>query len=115
MKKKHTRTKNILILIAFLSVIFGSNITSSYFQLPAIAQTQNNRKAEADRLRQQGEQQLEAGQYVLGTQTLEQAMRIYQEIGDKETYKKMLERIGYIYISRGLQDIKLKLLAEELT
>ena len=114
MKKKHTRTKNILILIAFLSVIFGSNITSLYFQLPAIAQTQNNRKAEADRLRKQGEQQLEAGQYVLGTQTLEQAMRIYQEIGDKETYKKMLERIGYIYISRGLQDIKLKLLAEEL-
>ncbi|MEL6458583.1 MAG: CHAT domain-containing tetratricopeptide repeat protein [Cyanobacteria bacterium J06621_15] len=113
MKKKHTRTKNILILIAFLSVIFGSNITSSYFQLPAIAQTQNNRKAEADRMRKQGEQQLEAGQYVLGTETLERAMRIYQGIGDKETYKKMLKRIVSIYISRGLQDIKLKLLAEE--
>ena len=115
MKNKHIRTKKILIFLAFLSVLFGSNITSSYFQLPAIAQTQNNRKAEADKLRKQGGKQIQAGQYVLGTKTLERAMRIYQEIGDKETYKKILERIGYIYMSRGLQDInKLNSLIEEL-
>ncbi|NJN11763.1 MAG: CHAT domain-containing protein [Richelia sp. RM1_1_1] len=115
MKNKRARTKNILMFLASLSVIFASNITWSYFQLPAIAQTQNNRKVEADKLQKQGEQQLEAGQYVLGTETLERAMRIYQGIGDKETYQKMLERIVLIYISRGLQDMnKLKLLAEEL-
>ena len=114
MKNKHTITKNILIFLASLSVLFGSNITWSYFQLPAIAQTQKNSKAEADKLRKQGEQQLEAGQYVLGTETLERAMRIYQEIGDKETYKKIFERIILIYTSRGLQDInKLELLVEE--
>ncbi|NJM20836.1 MAG: hypothetical protein HC907_20015 [Richelia sp. SM1_7_0] len=114
MKNKHTKTKNILILIASLSVLCGSNVTSSYFQLPAIAQTQKNSKAEADKLRKQGEQQLEAGQYVLGTETLERGMRIYQEIGDKETYKEILGRIILIYFSRGLQDInKLELLFEE--
>ncbi len=101
MKNKHTRTKNILIFLASLSVIFGSNITSSYFQLPAIAQTQKNSKAEAVKLRIQGEKQIQAGQYALGTQTLERAMRIYQGIGDKENADKIRKILRVVYSSQG--------------
>ncbi len=61
MKHKRAITKNILIFLVSLSVLFGSNITWSYFQLPAIAQTQKNSKAEADKLQRQGEKQIQAG------------------------------------------------------
>lgn len=101
MKNKHTRTKNILIFLASLSVFFGSNITSSYFQLPAIAQTQKNSKTEAFKLRIQGEKQIQAGQYALGTQTLERAMRIYQGIGDKENADKIKKILRVVYSSQG--------------
>jgi CHAT domain-containing protein/tetratricopeptide (TPR) repeat protein len=69
-----------------------------------IAQSENNSKAEADRLREEGERLLEAGQYVKGTETLERAMRMYQEIGEKEKYQEVLNRVILIYYTRGAFD-----------
>lgn len=92
MKNKHKNTKVLLIFLALFSVIFSSNFSSSSFQLP-VAIAQNNSKAEADRLRQQGEQQLEAGQYTQGTESLEQAMMIYRQIGDTKSAKNIIDRL----------------------
>ena len=112
MIKKYKPAKLILTFITSISVIFSTNLISSSFQLSAIAQTQNNSKAEADKFRQQGEKQLAAGQYVLGTESLERAMRIYQEIGDKENADKIKKRLRRIYGLRGLSD-KIKQLNPE--
>jgi CHAT domain-containing protein/tetratricopeptide (TPR) repeat protein len=101
--------------ITLCGIFFSYSFKPTSVQLSlGAAQAQNNRRAEADRLQQQGEQQLEAGQYVQGTETLERAMRIYQEIGDTETYEKLLNRIYFLYYSRGAYD-KLKPLISEIT
>lgn len=113
MKKLQKNTKLFLIFLTFFSVSFTSIVSLSSLQIP-VAIAQNNSKAEADRLRQQGEQQLAAGQYALGSNSLEQAMRIYQQIGDTETYKELLERIYFIYMTRGNAS-QLQLLGEELS
>ncbi|WP_414527761.1 CHAT domain-containing tetratricopeptide repeat protein [Nodularia chucula] len=112
MKKLQKNTKLLLTFLAFFSVSFTSIVSLSSLQIP-VAIAQNNSKAEADRLRQQGEQQLAAGQYVFGTETLERAMRMYQQIGDTETYKELLQRIYLIYITRG-NESKTQLIGEEI-
>ena len=104
-----------IIFITLCSIFFSYSFKPTSVQLSSrVAQAQNDRRAEADRLQQKGEQQLEAGQYVQGTETLEKAMRIYQEIGDTETYEKLLNRIYFLYYSRGAYD-KLKPLISEMT
>ncbi len=112
---KNNKDKNIKILLTFLalfSVIFGSNFSSLSFQLP-VAIAQNNTKAEADRLRQLGEKQLAAGQYVIGTNTLEQAMRIYQQIGKKKIANEVRDRLIRIYGLRGVYDKYEQLTSEQ--
>ncbi len=92
--------KIFLTLLALFSVTFTSSLSLLSFQLP-VAIAQNNTKAEADRLRQQGEKQLEAGQYTQGTESLEQAMRIYQQLGDTEIVEKLKNILTQIYLTRG--------------
>jgi CHAT domain-containing protein/uncharacterized protein HemY/outer membrane protein assembly factor BamD (BamD/ComL family) len=50
---------------------------------PVIAQTADARKVEADRLFQQGNQQIQKAQYQAASQSLEQALRIYREIQNR--------------------------------
>lgn len=114
MKTKHKNIKIYLTFLALFSVTFTSSLSLLSFELP-VAIAQSNTKAEADKLRQLGEQQLEAGQYTQGTETLERGMRIYQQIGDTETYKKLLLRIYFIYYTRGFSNKnKFELLAQEI-
>ena len=102
MKSKYQNTKILLIFIALTSVTFSYNFSALSLQFPSvIAQAQNNNKAEAERLREEGEKQLEAGQFVQGTENLERAMRIYQQIGDIENYREILNRVSLIYYTRG--------------
>lgn len=114
MKKQYNKATYLLTFISVFSVIFSSTFISPSFQLSAIAQTQNNSKAEADKLRKQGEQQIQAGQYVQGTKSLERAMRIYQEIGDNKNADEIKNRLILIYYSRGAND-RLEKLMPELT
>ncbi|MBD2611598.1 CHAT domain-containing protein [Nostoc punctiforme FACHB-252] len=106
MKKQYKNAKLFLTFLALFTVIFTSSLSLLSFQLP-VAIAQSNTKAEADRLRQQGEKQLEAGQYTQGTESLEQAMMIYRRIRDTESAKNIVDRLYLIYYTRGAYD-KLK-------
>jgi CHAT domain-containing protein/uncharacterized protein HemY len=69
--------------------------------LPAMAQTPTtqNRKAEADRLLNQGVQQYQVSQYREALQSWEQALAIYREIGDLTSQAKSLNNLGNAYNS----------------
>ncbi len=103
MKNRPQNLRKTLIFITCCSVVFIANFSLSLFKFP-VAIAQNNTKAEADKLQQQGEQQLAAGQYTQGTESLERAMRIYRQIGDIENAKKLRDRLIRIYSLRGASD-----------
>jgi CHAT domain-containing protein/Tfp pilus assembly protein PilF len=63
-----------------------------------------NRKAEADRLRQQGIEQFEANQLAAALELLQKALFIYQEIGDRFGQGNTLTNIGTVYYSLGKAD-----------
>ena len=76
----------------------------------ALAQTQNgqsspassqDRKAEANRLLQQGKQQYSQGQFREALETLQQVLVIAREIGDKTLTDVALNGIGLVYDSLG--------------
>jgi CHAT domain-containing protein/tetratricopeptide (TPR) repeat protein len=70
---------------------------------PAIAQevTSEERKAEGDRLLAQGAQQYRTSQFREALQSLEQALEVYQEIGDRAGEGATLIGIGAVYRSTG--------------
>jgi tetratricopeptide (TPR) repeat protein len=67
----------------------------------AQAQTSQDRKAEALRLKQVGIQQLNIGQFREGLQTFEQALVIFKQIGNKEGEGAALNNIGGVYDDLG--------------
>jgi CHAT domain-containing protein/uncharacterized protein HemY len=69
------------------------------FQSPAVAQTINDRQAEADRLIIQGNQQQQIGQYQLAIQSHERALTIYRAIQDRNGEAGALANLGNAYFS----------------
>ncbi|MGI0485839.1 CHAT domain-containing protein [Pantanalinema rosaneae CENA516] len=67
---------------------------SSPFAFPALSQTTPDRKAEADRLLQQGIQQIESREPEAALQRLEQALKIYRDIKDRQGEGKALANLG---------------------
>jgi tetratricopeptide (TPR) repeat protein len=68
----------------------------------ADAQLRNNpRKAEADRLFQQGVEQFQTSQFTAALQFWEQALKIYQEIQDRQGEGNALGGLGIAYDSLG--------------
>ncbi len=76
-----------------LSVI--PSITS--ISAPAIAQTVSSRKAEADQLREQAQKLLDENQPEASLKRLQQALKIYQEIGDRLGQGHTFRLIGNAY------------------
>ncbi|WP_414550761.1 CHAT domain-containing protein [Anabaena sp. CCY 0017] len=109
--KKYKNIKLFLIFLTLFTVAFSSSLSFLPFQF-SIAIAQNNSKAEADRLRQQGEQQLAAGQYALGSNSLEQAMRMYQQIGNIDMVNQLRDRLILLYRLRGIFDKLQELVSE---
>ncbi|XWK87599.1 MAG: tetratricopeptide repeat protein [Phormidium sp.] len=66
-----------------------------------VQQRNNPRKVEADRLLQQGAQQLETGQFREALQPWQQALAIYREIGDLKREGNVLGNLGNAYYSLG--------------
>jgi len=64
-----------------------------------VAQTVEQRKAEADRLLQQGIQQIESREPEAALQTLEQALRIYREIKHRSGEGNTLANLGRAYFA----------------
>jgi CHAT domain-containing protein len=67
----------------------------------ALAQTTEDRKAEADRLLQQGIQQLDTSQFRAALQSWQQALEIYREIGDRAGEGAALGNLGNAYADLG--------------
>ncbi|MFB2898510.1 CHAT domain-containing protein [Aerosakkonemataceae cyanobacterium BLCC-F50] len=74
-----------------------SNSQSKSLNGLALAQTPEARKAEADRLLQQGNQQLNSNQFEAALQPLQQALAVYKEIGDRQREGTALLLIGTVY------------------
>lgn len=72
-------------------------LTSHLAPLPAQAQTAPDRKAEAERLNDEGIQQYKQGQFREALQKFQEALVIFREIGDRKEEWVMLNNIGKAY------------------
>lgn len=71
---------------------FRVSLTSS-----ALAQTQSDRKAEADRLLEQGVYKYQVGQYLAAVDFYQKALVIYQKLGDLLRQGTVLNNLGEMY------------------
>ncbi|MBD2069519.1 tetratricopeptide repeat protein [Leptolyngbya sp. FACHB-671] len=69
--------------------------------IQVLAQTQDNRQAEANRLAQQGLGQYQTSQLQAALQSLQEALEIYREIGDRVGEGDTLSGIGAVYFDLG--------------
>jgi CHAT domain-containing protein/Tfp pilus assembly protein PilF len=84
-------------MLTFLSCVQVQIVTSESIQ----AQTNQARKAEADRLFKQGNQQFQISQFVAAFQSWQQALTIYQEIKDRLGEGAALGNLGIAYNALG--------------
>jgi tetratricopeptide (TPR) repeat protein len=91
----------LITLLAAATTTIIPNFPGSLSASPALAQTAANGKAEADRLREQGNEQLDAGQFQAAIQSYQQALAVYREIGDRGGEANALQNLGYAYINLG--------------
>jgi CHAT domain-containing protein/tetratricopeptide (TPR) repeat protein len=66
-----------------------------------IAQSAQDRKAEADRLYDQGSQQYQTSQFRDALQSYQQALSLYQEIDDRASEGTIINNIGEVYRNLG--------------
>ena len=66
-----------------------------------LAQTIEDRRAEADTLLRQGHEQYQTRQFPATLQSLQQALEIYRNIGDRTGEKSALTGLGSVYFSLG--------------
>ncbi|HEY9295782.1 MAG TPA: tetratricopeptide repeat protein, partial [Phormidium sp.] len=78
-----------------------SNLQSKTLNGVALAQTSEARKAEADRLFQQGIQQFNTSQFEAALQIWQQALIIYREIKDRQSEGMALGGLGIAYLDMG--------------
>jgi CHAT domain-containing protein len=76
-------------------------LTEAYSLLPASAQTVDARKAEADRLLQQGIQQYDTSQFLAALNSWQQALQIYRTLRDRYGEGWALGNLGAAYGSLG--------------
>ncbi|WP_228045367.1 MULTISPECIES: CHAT domain-containing tetratricopeptide repeat protein [unclassified Tolypothrix] len=90
-----------MILLLTISKSYGVNYQVKLLGSTAIAQTTNDRKAEADRLLEQGIKQFEMSQLKEALQSWENSLAIYREIGDRQGEAASLGSLGNAYYSLG--------------
>jgi CHAT domain-containing protein/tetratricopeptide (TPR) repeat protein len=87
-----------------LFTLISSSITTGILpghSIQVLAQTQDNRQAEAERLLQQGVEQYQTSQFQAALQSWQQALEIYQEIGDRTGEGTIRNHIGSVYFYQG--------------
>ncbi len=89
-------------VLLIVSPTFRLSFPVPFVTSPVVAQTSDIRKAEANRLLQQGGKQLQTRQSQAAIQPLQQALAIYREIGDRSGEGKALVYLGLAYFA--LQD-----------
>src|SRR4028118_984968 len=104
MKLQKIGLSGLISILAALTVGEFRFIPNSQFKIinsQALAQTQAQRKAEAERLFNQGIQQYQISQFQAALQSWQQALIIYGEIKDRESEGKALGSLGLAYLSLG--------------
>ena len=89
------------VLVLLVLAVAPVSFSVLYFLAPVAAQTTQDRKAEADRLIQQGNQQYYKSQYREAFQSWEQALQIYREIVDRQGEATSLNNLGLAYGNLG--------------
>jgi CHAT domain-containing protein/Flp pilus assembly protein TadD len=86
------------VIIGVLTPIVSINILPTS---TVLAQTQEEQQAEADRLLEQGIQQADTSQFREAMQSFKEALKIYQEIGDRNGEASSLGNLGLVYENLG--------------
>ncbi|MBV6622708.1 MAG: tetratricopeptide repeat protein [Rivularia sp. (in: Bacteria)] len=84
-------------LLVVLSASFVPRLPMVLMTSGVLAQTVDARKAEADRLLEQGNQQFNKGEIEAASQFWEQALKIYREIKDSRGEGTTLGNLGIVY------------------
>ena len=94
-------TKYFLLALITLSLTisesYGVNFKLTLLNSSAVAQTVNDREAEADRLLEQGIKQIENSQFQNALQSWENSLAIYQEIKNRPGIADSLGNLGVAY------------------
>ena len=101
MQPRRIGISTLIALSATATTALTPNFYFTFWMPPTLAQTSANRKAEADRLREQGNKQLDTSQFQAALQSFQQALAIYKEIGDKEGEADSLNNLGRAYNNLG--------------
>ena len=90
----------LICLLAVVSTSLSSSLTMVFTASRVLAQSNTDRKAEADRLNELGLQQAQDSQYEIALQSWEQALKIYREIKHRKGEGAALGNlaIGYNYL-----------------
>ena len=95
--------KYFILAVITLSLIicgsYGVNLKLKFLNSTAVAQSVSDRKAEADRLFEQGKKQAERSQFQQALQSWEQSLAIYREIGNRRGIAVSLGNLGLVYNS----------------
>lgn len=94
----------ILALLTLLATISTPWSLNHWVSTQVLAQTSSSRKAEADRLLEQGLQQHRISQFEAAKQSWQQALRIYREIKNRQSESYVLENLGTAYSALGDYD-----------
>lgn len=97
-------------LIGFVNPMFFI----SYYSLTSVAQTENELKNQAEQLFQRGLRQFNIRQYSEALKFWQQALDIYQTIGDHQGQSSVLGNIAIIYDIRGKYQQAIKLYKQVL-
>ncbi|MEP6517025.1 CHAT domain-containing tetratricopeptide repeat protein [Microcoleus vaginatus] len=104
MKLQKIGLSGLISILAVLTIGEFRFIPNSQFKIinsQALAQTQAERKAEADRLFKQGIQQYQISQFQAALQSWQQALIIYREIKDRQSEGNVLGSLGIAYFLLG--------------
>ncbi len=102
LKSTHSRLTNVF--LASISLFLLATIpllTTPDSLLPAIAQTTDARKTEADRLLEQGIQQYQTSQFPTALDSWQQALQIFRSIKDRDGEGRALGNLGGAYLALG--------------
>ncbi|MBD2208718.1 tetratricopeptide repeat protein [Nostoc linckia FACHB-104] len=89
------------LVIATASTPITFSLLSSPGELRVLAQTSTDRKAEADRLFQQGIEQYQTSQFEAALKSWQQALIIYRQIKDRKGEGNALNNLGLAYYALG--------------
>jgi CHAT domain-containing protein/Flp pilus assembly protein TadD len=89
------------LVIATASIPITFSLSGTPGELRVLAQTPQARKAEADRLFNQGKQQYKTSQFEAALQSWQQALIIYREIKDRQGEGVALGNLGIAYHALG--------------